>query len=282
MTLHATCFQPEVPPDRTLSGVLLEVLDFRGQRIVESNHALGEEVVIPGLPYFSTLDVKIRALYKQGDDVIESADRELQVETGVTGWFRELASQVPKVVWAPSGTSLGFTWNLNDIIGTSGFGFTFDLSVQDVAEPEIVKLMAVNGTTALIHWYHDAPKAAAFSYLISKNDNDTVEVDHPGVDSVLLTDLVPERTYVMKVSAFIHYEGKHYHQDSEEKSLKMLPKGLIEIIRLETFDCSLLNSEDQLIYWLCSPVSRCVGAEDRHKEDRWGRAARRMGDRTAS
>lgn len=85
--------------------------------------------------------------------------------------------------------------------------------------------MAVNGTTALIHWFHDVPKAAAFKYLISKGDGDTIKVDQHGADSVLLKGLIPKRTYKMKVSGLIRYDGKDYNMDSEEKTLKMLPKG---------------------------------------------------------
>ena len=101
-----------------------------------------------------------------------------------------------------------------------------------------MKLIAVNGTTALIHWSHEVPKAAAFAYLISKDDGGSVEVDQHGADSLLLTDLVPERTYKMNISAFIHYDGKHYHRDSEEKSLKMLPKGLSIVLLRKNIESS--------------------------------------------
>ena len=94
-----------------------------------------------------------------------------------------------------------------------------------VTKPEIVKLMAVNGTTGLIHWTHAAPRAAGFSYIITKTDSDPLKVDQPGVDSVLFTDLVPEKTYIVQVSAYIRYNGRVFQQDSEPKRLKMLPKG---------------------------------------------------------
>ena len=62
---------------------------------MESKFAPDEAIVMKGLPYFSTLNVKMRALYrKQGDgDFIESADREIRVLTGVTGRLHLLSHE---------------------------------------------------------------------------------------------------------------------------------------------------------------------------------------------
>lgn len=77
--------QPIVPPGRKFDGVLIEIFDYRGKRMIESTKSQADRPIIKGMPFFSKFDVRVHALYLEGDDHVETDSESIEFKTGVGG-----------------------------------------------------------------------------------------------------------------------------------------------------------------------------------------------------
>lgn len=77
--------QPKVVSGRKFYGVLIEVFDYRGRRMIESLKSQATNPIIRGMPFFSKFEVRVHALYQEGDDLIETDSERIEVKTGNGG-----------------------------------------------------------------------------------------------------------------------------------------------------------------------------------------------------
>lgn len=78
-------FQPAVITGQEFKGARIDVLDRFNYTVVEGLQSEETRIKIENLPYFAHFTVKARALYGDGDELVESVEVTEEVGTGTEG-----------------------------------------------------------------------------------------------------------------------------------------------------------------------------------------------------
>lgn len=191
--------------------MMINVYDWTDFPVVKDLRSAETDVIFGELPFFAHFTVKVRALYNDGDDIVESVEISEAIVTGPGSqcdtwrFFRENHKQIVSITQA-----------------------TLCCVAVLPAKPSIAAMMSTSNSSALIRWAKNAHRSLNYTYKIVLNEDTDFDFDieTPNVDYAFIErNLEPDLTYNVTFVTFLTFNGVMKILSIERGEFTMLPQS---------------------------------------------------------